>query len=126
MYLVELGAGREVLYQSTEELASAIRRGEVNSQSRIYHRTTSTWISITLHPAYRKLASRAADDAESANALYPPLPLKQWTFLPLDAEQTPGGTGKPGALQPDVSESASEPAQPGVSVGRRWRLRFWR
>jgi hypothetical protein len=122
MYLVELGAGREVLYQSTEELASAIRRGEVNSQSRIYHRTTSTWISITLHPAYRKLTSRATDDAESANALYPPLPLKQWTFLPLDTEQTPGGTGKPG---PEVSESA-EPAQPAVSVSRRWRLRFWR
>jgi hypothetical protein len=126
MYLVEQGPGREVLYQSTEELASAIRRGEVNSQSRIYHRTTSTWISITLHPAYRKLASRASDDAASANTLYPPLPMKQWTFLPLDTQQTPGGTGRPGTLQPDVSESASEPARSGVSVSRRWRLRFWR
>jgi len=41
MYLVELRPGKEELYRTTEELASAIRKGDVDMHSRIYHRATS-------------------------------------------------------------------------------------
>ena len=60
MYLVEIEAGREQLYQSVEALASAIRGGVIGPDSRIFHRASSSWISITLHPEYRKaVASRS-------------------------------------------------------------------
>jgi hypothetical protein len=58
MYLVELKPGKEEAFKSAEELAAAIRREEVNAQSRIFHRATSKWISITLHPVYKQLCSR--------------------------------------------------------------------
>ena len=79
MYLVELEAGREELYQSVDALASAIRRGEVGPQSRIFHRASSSWISITVHPAYRKAAA-----AEVSEPL-PPMARTQWTFFGLEA-----------------------------------------
>jgi hypothetical protein len=79
MYLVERRPGKEVLYQSPAELAAAIDRGEVDARSRIYHRATSTWISITLHPHFRaKAAERSRDPL-------PPLARKSWTFFPAEA-----------------------------------------
>lgn len=32
-----------------------MRRGEITTDSRIFHRATSSWISITKHPEYRRL-----------------------------------------------------------------------
>ena len=68
MYLVELRPGKEELYRTGDELAAAIRSGEVDGHSRIYHRSTSKWISITLHPQYKailaeKPARAPADDS---------------------------------------------------------------
>jgi hypothetical protein len=57
MYLVELRPGKEELYRTGDDLAAAIRRGDVDVHSRIYHRATSKWISITLHPQYKAIAS---------------------------------------------------------------------
>lgn len=54
MYLVELRPGKEKLFQSANDLVAAIRRDEVDSRARIYHRATATWISITLHPVYQR------------------------------------------------------------------------
>ena len=54
MYLVEIEAGREQVYPSVEALAAAIQRGVIGPDSRIFHRASSSWISITLHPEYRK------------------------------------------------------------------------
>jgi hypothetical protein len=53
-YLVELKPGREVLYQTPAALRVAIESGEITGQSRIFHRATATWISIHLHPEYRR------------------------------------------------------------------------
>ena len=75
MYLVEIEAGREQLYQSVEALAAAIRGGVIGPESRIFHRASSSWISITLHPEYRKVV--AAPPAEPL----PPLSRNQWTFF---------------------------------------------
>jgi hypothetical protein len=79
MYLVERRPGNEVLYRSPAELAAAIDSGEVDAQSRIYHRATSTWISITLHPHFRAKA------AQRSQSPLPPLARKSWTFFPVDA-----------------------------------------
>ena len=100
MYLVEIEAGREQLYQSVEAFAAAIHSGVIRPDSRIFHRTSSSWISITLHPEYRKaIAARAAEPL-------PPLPRKQWTFF---------GTEAPGrqideTLGAAVSQPEGEPA----------------
>jgi hypothetical protein len=104
MYLVEIETGREQLYQSVDALAAAIHGGVIKPNSRIFHRTSSSWISITFHPEYRKaMAARAAQPL-------PPLPRKQWTFF---------GTEPPGreieeslgaaVRQPPASEPASKP-----------------
>lgn len=76
MYLIELSPGHEEVYASTAEFADAIRRGDVGRQSRIYHRATSRWISVTLHPEFKKVA------AEVQAMPLPPLARREWTFLP--------------------------------------------
>jgi hypothetical protein len=88
MFLVEIEAGREALYNSVNALAEAIHRGEVGPRSRIFHRASSSWISITLHPEFKKIA--AARDSEPL----PPLVRTQWTFFGAEAkgreiEETP-------------------------------------
>ena len=57
MYLVELRPGKEELYRTGDDLALAIRDGEVDDRSRIYHRSTAKWISITLHPQYKAIVA---------------------------------------------------------------------
>jgi hypothetical protein len=88
MFLVEIEAGREALYNSVNALGEAIHRGEVGPRSRIFHRASSSWISITLHPEFKKIA--AARDSEPL----PPLVRTQWTFFGAEAkgreiEETP-------------------------------------
>src|SRR4051812_48793490 len=62
MYLVELRPGKEELYRSSDELALAIRSGDVDARSRVYHRATAKWISITLHPQYKAIMAAAKED----------------------------------------------------------------
>jgi hypothetical protein len=62
MYLVELRPGREELYRTGDELAAAIRNGDVDVHSRIYHRATSKWISITLHPQFKAIVPHKATE----------------------------------------------------------------
>lgn len=80
MYLVELRPGKEELYRSSDELAAAIRRGDVDTHSRIYHRATSKWISVTLHPQFKAIV------AERAAEPLPPLERTTWTYLTDQAE----------------------------------------
>lgn len=85
MYLVELRPGKEELYRSTEELAAAIRSGDVDAQSRIYHRATSKWISVTLHPQYKAIVSERTPQPP------PPPPLRtNWTFFNDSADSLAG------------------------------------
>src|SRR3954447_13924305 len=100
MYLVERRPGNEVLYRSPAELAAAIDRSEVDSQSRIFHRATSTWISITLHPHFRAKA------AERSRSELPPLARKNWTFFA--AEGRSGGQLDEAAVSPPETASADE------------------
>ncbi|HEU4681025.1 MAG TPA: hypothetical protein VFS51_04725 [Gemmatimonadales bacterium] len=61
MYLVELRPGKEELYRNGDDLALAIRVGDVDAGSRIYHRATARWISITLHPQYKAIVAGETD-----------------------------------------------------------------
>jgi len=103
MYLVELRPGKEELYRSSDELALAIRNGDVDARSRVYHRATAKWISITLHPQYRAIVAAAKEDTGSR-------PLRRvWGML--------GGGG--------MSEQTVPPQQQGPANGPtiqyRWR-----
>jgi hypothetical protein len=77
MYLVELRPGKEELYRTGDDLAAAIRSGEVDGHSRIYHRSTSKWISITLHPQYKAIIAQKPAAAPDRSA---------WTYLTAQAE----------------------------------------
>jgi hypothetical protein len=107
MYLVEIEAGREQVYPSVEALAAAIQRGVIGPDSRIFHRASSSWISITLHPEYRKaMAARAAEPL-------PPLARSRWTFF---GAQAPGreiaDSFEPSQGQPQASDPP--PARRGL------------
>ncbi len=108
MYLVEIEAGRERLYETTETFAAAIRSGEITPASRVFHRAKSSWISVTLHPEYRKAV------AAQASAPLPPLARSQWTFFGVE----PLGREIVDAPAASQQGAASEP-----EAGRRRGLR---
>ena len=100
MYLVELKPGREELYRTGDELAIAIRDGDVDARSRINHRATPKWISITLHPQNKAIV---AGQEEPARA-----PRKAWGLLPTALGGLP------------VELSADGPAPEG-GIRQRWK-----
>jgi hypothetical protein len=91
MYLVELRPGKEELYRSGDELAAAIRSGDVDGHSRIYHRATSKWISITLHPQYKAIVAERPAQPEVVSDK------SSWTYLNAHAELLEGGAPDEGA-----------------------------
>jgi len=107
MYLVELRPGKEELYRTGDELAAAIRSGDVDIQSRIYHRATSKWISITMHPQYKAIAA----ERHPAPAPLPPLERTSWTFFNADAE-TLEGASDPEPPADDASRSGRSEGGP--------------
>jgi hypothetical protein len=109
MYLVELRPGKEELYRNGDELAAAIRNGDVDVHSRIYHRATSKWISITLHPQYKAIV------AQATTAQLSPLERQTWTYLN-DQSETLGLPDPESTADAD----ASKPRRgPGVYPWRR-------
>jgi hypothetical protein len=100
MYLVELRPGKEELYRSSDALALAIRNGDVDARSRVYHRATAKWISITLHPQYKAIVAAAKEE---------PRPVRRgWSIL--------GGSTE----QPNHAPEASG-AGTGAHLMHRWR-----
>jgi hypothetical protein len=91
MYLVELRPGKEELYRTGDELAAAIRSGDVDMHSRIYHRSTSKWISVTLHPQYKAIVAE-----RPAAPPLPPLERATWTFFNDSADALAGASDTPG------------------------------
>lgn len=96
MYLVELRPGKEELYRSSDELALAIRNGDVDSRSRVYHRATAKWISITLHPQYKAIVAAAKEEPAAR-------PMRRWSILggsqePTSQSSQPTSTAEHGPL----------------------------
>jgi hypothetical protein len=102
MYLVELRPGKEELYRTGDDLAAAIRSGEVDGHSRIYHRSTSKWISITLHPQYKAIVADKPAKPGDRTA---------WTSLTDQAE----------TLESTVVESERDDEGDGDNSGNAWR-----
>jgi hypothetical protein len=99
MYLVELRPGKEELYRTGDDLAAAIRSGEVDGHSRIYHRSTSKWISITLHPQYKAIVSeKSAHPADRNN----------WTYLNAQSETLEGAVPDPESTMEAAPEAQEE------------------
>ena len=88
---VELRPGKEELYRSGDDLAAAIRSGDVDGHSRIYHRATSKWISITLHPQYKAIV------AERPAQPQPAVDRSNWTYLNAQSETLEGAAPDEGA-----------------------------
>jgi hypothetical protein len=112
MYLVELRPGKEELYRTGDELAAAIRSGEVDGHSRIYHRATSKWISITLHPQYKAILAEKPARA--------PADTSGWVLAP-QAETLEGAAQPPASLDDMVSESEEARGIDGDQGDNPWR-----
>jgi hypothetical protein len=114
MYLVELRPGKEELYRTMDELAAAIRKGDVDTHSRIYHRATSKWISVTLHPQYKAII--AERPAAPPMPPIPPLERTNWTFFNDAAESLAG------AQDPSPDEQATDGDKSGqTDPNHPWR-----
>jgi hypothetical protein len=100
MYLVELRPGKEELYRSSDELALAIRNGDVDARSRVYHRATAKWISITLHPQYKAIVATAKEEPRPAR--------RGWHIL--------GGSSDQPTQAPEANSSGN-----GAQLLYRWR-----
>jgi hypothetical protein len=107
MYLVELRPGKEELYRTGDELAAAIRNGDVDTHSRIYHRATSKWISVTLHPQYKAIIS----EVRPSGPQLPPLERQTWTFFN-DPTDELAGAHDPEPPAADEKSGDNDPDQP--------------
>jgi hypothetical protein len=108
MYLVELSPGKEELYRSSDELALAIRHGDVDGRSRIYHRATAKWISITLHPQYKAIITTPKEEPAARPAR------RGWTFLG-GINPAPDPTPEPAASNGHLLHSWRRPLALGIS-----------
>ena len=103
MYLVELKPGKEALYRTGDDLALAIRDGDVDARSRIYHRATAKWISITLHPQYKAIVAGQSEEP------FAPPARKSWGLFPA------------GLMSQGVEMSSSDAEAAGGRVRHRWK-----
>jgi hypothetical protein len=121
MYLVELQPGTEVLYNSVAELTAAIRSGDVGSQSWIYHRASSTWVPITVHPEYK----RAGGEHRPLELL--PLKRKRWTFFNAEGLDEPVAQpvqARRGEIKPEPPPAQAQ--KPGIRQLVRGAMRWLR
>jgi hypothetical protein len=70
VYRIRLPSGREAEFATIEELALALRRGDVSREALIYHRRTEQWVPIEQHPRFQGQIEQ--DEPESAAAPQPP------------------------------------------------------
>jgi len=102
MYLVELKPGKEELYRTGDDLAIAIRDGDVDARSRIYHRATAKWISITLHPQYKAIVAVQEEEERSITPAR-----RAWGLLT--------------SLASAPAESGTDAPAPGEAIRQRWK-----
>ena len=108
MYLVELRPGKEELYRTGDELAAAIRNGDVDTHSRIYHRATSKWISVTLHPQYKAIIS----EVRPSDPALPPLERQTWTFFNDPTDELAGAHDPEPPAADEKNPGDNDPNQP--------------
>jgi hypothetical protein len=93
-YLVEVTPGRELVYRTPGQLRAAMHGGAVTADSRIFHRATARWISITKHPEYRRYQAEISpppwldpapvaelQEAEDSEEPQKPRVVRRWSFF---------------------------------------------
>ena len=96
MYRIRLPSGREAEFTSIEELALALRRGDVSRDALIYHRRSDQWVPIEQHPRFQG----QLDEADTPEQSAPPAP-------------TPAEPAQPAeAPKPERPPTEPEPPQP--------------
>jgi hypothetical protein len=119
MYLVELGSNGERRFATRDDFATAIRAGEIHSRSYIYHHARSTWIPITWHPIYKRLAELPPLPK------LPPLQRRVWTFFRLDPLEEPQGEAPPVPKpRPEKTEAPVAAAAKPQKADRGWAVRI--
>jgi hypothetical protein len=103
MFLVELSPGKEAIYGTVAEFVEAIRRGEVGWHARVYHRAKDTWVSVTMHPLFQKVAGERPTR-------------KEWTFLPGQTHDEP----------PVEAEAPTETPAANSADAKKGGARSWR
>ena len=101
MHRIELTPGTEQLFRSSKALVDAIRSGEVASQARVFHSATAKWVSVTLHPLYKRhvQSRREARLRPEFAHLYPYLQAGQWECAAELTHRVVGSTlGRPDGL----------------------------
>jgi hypothetical protein len=53
MYRIRSASGTEAVYNSLEEFAAAVRRGDVLPEDEIFHSRANRWLDVKSHPHYR-------------------------------------------------------------------------
>ena len=70
-YLIEVTPGRELVFRTPWALRAAMREGTITADSRIFHRATARWISITKHPEYRRYQAEPPKERATAESYHP-------------------------------------------------------
>ena len=107
MYLVEIEAGREAAVRvGRRARRRPFAAASSGPESRIFHRASSSWVSITVHPEYKKVM------ADLASEPLPPLARKQWTFFGLE----PSGREIDDTTRPTGRSRARPPMPPSAAA----------
>lgn len=104
MFLVEQDSGQRRHYTSARALGTAIRRGELGPQARIFHQASNQWLPITVHPEYQ----RAEEEWERISVSR--LRHRGWTFFPSTAATQAGE-------DPLLALTPPEPRAPALIPG---------
>ena len=120
MYRIRLPSGREAEFASIEELALALRRGDVSREALIYHRRSDKWVPIEEHPRFQGGAEEAdaagrsdtsdAGDATDAADVASKVDVGDG-LLRADAMPAPGGAARVDLRREEVVPDSPRPAE---------------
>jgi len=105
VYRIRLPSGREAEFPTIEELALALRRGDVSREALIYHRRTDQWVPIEQHPRFQgQVEPDEADDPP------PPTPAESPT-PPRPTPAEPRTPPRPTPVEPGARERSARPGE---------------
>ncbi|HEX6089340.1 MAG TPA: hypothetical protein VFZ13_04180 [Gemmatimonadales bacterium] len=122
MYRIRLPSGREAEFPTIEELALALRRGDVSREALIYHRRTDQWVPIEQHPRFQGQVEPDEPEAPPrptpAESQAPPRPTPaepQTPSRPTPVEPAaPERSARSGDSTPPTSPQPPRPVEPAA------------
>lgn len=117
MYLIRLASGEERTFATIEDLATAVQRGEVQRDARIFHRRSKQWLPLEHHP-YFAFATGEYKPTPPPNEAAPPAPeTRQPTPAP-DADPALPGSLLKEEDRLTAAPSNVAPLRPGAAAPR--------